>query len=273
MELPPPPPTTAKELIALHGAAIGSCPAILENVDLQIKPGSRLLLMGRNGSGRSALLSALAGKLKCSIGTRTVGERWLQLLHWDQSARDLPAEEDETPTDFILRLAGSSAAGEESTVLAMLNDVGIDRFAARRPVGCLSSGERTLTALTALCFAPKHLLLLDEPFAFLGAAAVERLAEALSPARWQGTLVYTTTSRAAAESLQPSCFAVVGKGRVVLHDRPPCDADWRAVHEAEIEEAVHASREDEHQDEAAGATKEAKRQKVAGSSPVRQVEQ
>ena len=50
-------------------------------------------------------------------------------------------------------------------------------------------------------------------------------------------------------------------------------ATWRAVHEAEIEEAVHASREDEHQDEAAGATKEAKRQKVAGSSPVRQVEQ
>ena len=222
--------------------------------------------MGRNGSGRSVLFfprlqassSAPSGRApsvsdgySCCTGiSRLAICRLKRTKRRRISSCALPAA--------VLQ-------AKSLTVLAMLNDVGIDRFAARRPVGCLSSGERTLTALTALCFAPKHLLLLDEPFAFLGAAAVERLAEALSPARWPGTLVYTTSSRAAAESLQPSCFAIVGKGRVVLHDRPPCDADWRAVHEAEIEEAVHASREDEHQDhEAAGATNEAKRQKVDG---------
>ena len=257
MELPPPPPTSTDHLLELQGAQFHD-PATLSAVTIAIKPGSRTLLLGRNGSGsasashallfvyshyiplpqidsrqhctafaESTLLAGLAGKLPLSAGTRVVGERWLQVLHWDSSQRDACDAEDETPLEFVMRLASGSA--DESQVLALLDGIGVDQFAARRPIGCLSSGERTMTALTALCIAPKHLLLLDEPHAFLGAAAVRVLAEALSPERWPGTLVCACSSRAAAEALRPTQVAMLLDGRVVLKERPPCEEDWAAL--------------------------------------------
>lgn len=172
----------------------------------------------------STLLAGLAGKLPLSAGSLTLGERWLQSLHWDSSHRDACDAEDETPLDFVLRLACGSV--DESRVLALLDGIGVDRFAARRPIGCLSSGERTLTALTALCIAPKHLLLLDEPHAFLGAAAVQVLADALSPERWPGSLVFACSSRPAAEAFRPTQVALITDGRVIMKERPPCEEDW-----------------------------------------------
>ena len=197
-------------------------------MNLAISRGDRILLLGANGSGKSTLLAGLAGKIEAVAGSREKGERWLQMLHWEQAARDACDPEDETPLEFVTRLSGGST--DVSTVLAMLDGVGVDRFAARRPCGCLSSGERTLTALSALCVAPKHILLLDEPTAFLGATAVQAFAEALSPERWPGgTLVFTASNRAAAEMLRPTHTAMISGGHVVLHERPPCDADWAAL--------------------------------------------
>ena len=181
-------------------------------------------MLGATGSGKSLLLEALVGKLPLVAGKRVVGERWLQMLHWDQSARAACDLEDETPVDFVTRLTGGGA--DDDAILSLLDGVGVDRFAARRPVGCLSSGERTMTALCALGAAPKHLLVLDEPMAFLGTAAVETIAAALSPERWPGAILYTASSRAAAEALKPTHLAVVAGGRVTVHDRPPEPEDW-----------------------------------------------
>jgi ABC-type transport system involved in cytochrome c biogenesis ATPase subunit len=224
MELPPPPTPAPDPLVALQGATLGfhpHDPPVLIDVHLALRPGMRLLVLGPTGAGKSLLLRALAGHVAPSCGSRTAG-RWVQLLHWDTSSREAVDGDGESPLDLMTRLVGGDAAD----ALAQLDALGIDRFAARRPCVCLSSGERTLVALAPLAAAPKHLLLLDEPAMFLGRAAFTAVADALAPARWPGALVFTSSSRELCDALEPTHVVRIVDGKVHSLSRPPRDEDF-----------------------------------------------
>jgi len=225
MEMPPPPPAPP-ELVALHDATLSASndpdtSPVLDAVTLSLRPGMRLLLIGPTGAGKSTLMRALSGAIRPRSGQR-FGARWLQQLSWDQTSREALNSDEDTPLNFLGRLLG----GDEVDVLSLLDTLGIDRFAAARPCCCLSSGERTLVTLAALTHAPKHLILLDEPAAYLGPAALETLALTLGPDKWPGSLVFATGSRYLCTALQPTHTAIVWGGAVRLLERPPMDADF-----------------------------------------------
>ena len=214
---PPPPPPAGGTLVALDScsfAYVPDEPAAL-SVTLAIQSGMRVLVDGVTGAGKSLLLRALAGRLRPCTGTRSTG-RFVQLLYWDDSLRTSDLEDVETPLEFVVRLGG----GDDAACAEVLSSIGIDHFAARRPCSSLSSGERTLLTIAALAVAPKHLLLLDEPAAFLGRAAIDTLAEALAPERWPGALVFASSSPHLREALRPTHVAIVHGGRVELHECP-----------------------------------------------------
>lgn len=205
--------------------AVENDTVILRRVSMAVTHGMRLLLLGPNGCGKTLLLRALAGRTPPQLpaGSRRA-MRWLQLLLWEaQSSRTGLDAEDESPIDLVQRMSG----GDAEDTAALLDEVGIDKWAARRPCSCLSSGERTLAALAGLACKPVSLLLLDEPTAFLGAAAIDEVAAALSPERWPGTLVFTSHSRRMCEALRPTHVAHLdGEGGIDLFERPPRDDDF-----------------------------------------------
>ena len=210
---PPPPPPAGGTLVALDAcsfAYVPDGPAAL-SVTLAIQSGMRVLVDGVTGAGKSLLLRALAGRLRPCTGTRSTG-RFVQLLYWEDSLRSSDLADVETPLEFVVRLGG----GDDAACAEVLSSIGIDHFAARRPCSSLSSGERTLLTIAALAVAPKHLLLLDEPAAFLGRAAIDMLAEALDPERWPGALVFASSSPHLREALRPTHVAIVHGGRVEL---------------------------------------------------------
>ena len=227
--------------MALRDAAVGhGDTASLTNVTLAVQRGMRLLVVGANGSGKSTLLATLAGKRPPLAGSRQ-SMRWLQCLHWDAACRDAADAEEESPLEFVLRLADGGV--ETSEALALLDSVGIDRFASRRPCGCLSSGERTRLAQCSIALAPKHLLVLDEPAAFLASPAVESLSAALAPEAWGGALVVATHSRAAALAFRATHTAILRGGGVSLHPGTAVDADWQALLEPEDGKAASEAAE------------------------------
>ena len=169
-------------------------------VDLDLEPGTRLLVAGPNGGGKSTLLALLGRQLELSGGRYTVD---------GTDVRDLPVEEvralvavvDDEPHVFAstlrenLRLAlpiDDSESGDAELVTG-LRRAGLGGWLGGLPDGLdtrlgsggrgLSGGERARLAVARALLSGRPVLLLDEPVAHLDhATATAVLADVLGGA-------------------------------------------------------------------------------------------
>lgn len=162
--------------------------AVVEEVDLQIRPGEVVALFGRNGSGRSTLLEGLAGLHRCQGGLRLGGKD----LVADDAPRRFRAGVVLCPDDRglfpTMSVADNLRVGALQTPRASRAHR-IDEVLARFPLfaargrqqaGSLSGGEQRLLAICRCLVAGPRLLLLDEPTAGLAPANMDLLAAALT---------------------------------------------------------------------------------------------
>ena len=183
--LPSSPILALSDLRVLRGGV-----TILQNVSWEVAPGQHWVLLGANGSGKSSLLSALAGYLPptsgaCSVLGQHFGESdWrdlrahlgivsaalASLMHPEEPA----ARTVLTGRDGSIDLWGPVSKAERTEALLWLDKVEAQDL-ADRPWGVLSQGERQRVLIArALIRAPK-LLILDEPCAGLDPVAREAL--------------------------------------------------------------------------------------------------
>ncbi|MER5933305.1 ATP-binding cassette domain-containing protein [Streptomyces sp. NPDC002054] len=154
---------------------------ILRGIDLTIRPGETIALMGRNGAGKSTLLATLVGMLEPASGSLTVGgvtphrtapaEMVRRVGLVPQEPRDLlyadtvGAECEAADAD-----AGAAPGTCRELVTALLPDVPDDTHPRD-----LSEGQRLALALALVLTGKPALLLLDEPTRGLDYAAKARL--------------------------------------------------------------------------------------------------
>ena len=155
-------------------AAWGDLP-LLDDADLSIEPGERVGLIGRNGTGKSTLLSILAGHTHLDDGELRVQDG-LRVLYVEQEPV-LP-EAANVKESLILRgkLDKIEDEREHWRRLAKLDEC-LMKFELdpERSVARVSGGERKRAAL-ALAFALEpDLLLLDEPTNHLDIVAITTL--------------------------------------------------------------------------------------------------
>jgi len=153
------PEKSSDPLIRLDEASLGyGATEVLKNVDIQLRPGSRLGLLGRNGAGKSTLLRSLTGELPLLGGARRCGEH-LRIGYFHQQqleALDLEA----SPALHLQRLAPQARAQE---VMDFLGGFDFRGEAVNAPVAPLSGGEKARLALAMLVWLRPNLLILDEP--------------------------------------------------------------------------------------------------------------
>jgi len=147
---------------------------VLDGLDLAIRPGEFVALLGRSGSGKSTLLRTLAGLDPAPSGiftvpsARTVVFQEPRLLPWKRVWRNVT---------LGLRVADPRAKAE-----AALGEVGLSHRLNAWPL-TLSGGEAQRAALARALVREPDLLLLDEPFAALDALTRLRMQE-LVTALW-----------------------------------------------------------------------------------------
>jgi sulfonate transport system ATP-binding protein len=133
---------------------------VLQGLDLAIRPGEFVALLGRSGSGKSTLLRTLAGLDPAPPGTLRVPTAKSVVF---QEPRLLPWKRVWKNVTLGLRTANPRARAE-----AALEEVGLGHRLNAWPL-TLSGGEAQRAALARALVREPALLLLDEPFAALDA--------------------------------------------------------------------------------------------------------
>jgi sulfonate transport system ATP-binding protein len=152
--------SAGESVVAVRGArrSFGD-KVVLAGVDLEIRQGEFVALLGRSGSGKSTLLRGLAGLDREFEGTFDVPARRAVVF---QDPRLLPWKR--VLANVTLGL--SRSAREQGR--AVLADVGLDGHETAWPI-TLSGGEAQRVALARALVREPELLLLDEPFGALDA--------------------------------------------------------------------------------------------------------
>ncbi|MBT9597484.1 MAG: ATP-binding cassette domain-containing protein [Vitreoscilla sp.] len=214
------PPLVATPLVTLAAAGVRfGAVAALRGVDLELRRGDRLALVGANGSGKTTLLRLLhglvpAGSGRCEHhalapeGRAPVAAMLFQrpfLLHL--SAR--------RNVSLALWLRGVGREARADLTRQALRRVGLEAL-AERPARALSGGQQQRLAMARAWALRPDILFLDEPTASLDPSAkreVETLIEAFAA---EGvTIVFSTHNLGQAKRLATRVAYLEG-GRLVV---------------------------------------------------------
>src|SRR3954465_11336463 len=162
---------------------------LIDQSSVQITPGSRVGMVGRNGTGKSTLFKVIRGELAAEHGTVTLPPRWrvgslaqeapngpeslISVVLRADLDRDALLTEADSATDphriaeIQTRLVDIDAHSAPSRAAAILSGLGFSATDQLRPCAEFSGGWRRRVALAATLFAAPDLLLLDEPTNYL----------------------------------------------------------------------------------------------------------
>ena len=204
-------PKLSDPLLVLNDAAIGYVEKVLlNNVRLNLHPGSRIGLLGANGAGKSTLIKTLLGELPLVSGERVQGEH-LRIGYFAQhqlEALDLDA----SPALHLQRLTPTATEQAIRNYLGGFNFHGDNALAPVRP---FSGGEKARLALAIVAWQRPNQVLMDEPTNHLDLDMRHALTMALQ--EFNGAMIIVSHDR----HLLRNCvdeFWLVADGRISTYD-------------------------------------------------------
>ncbi|WP_035351284.1 ABC-F family ATP-binding cassette domain-containing protein [Edaphobacter aggregans] len=194
---------------------------IVEHLNFLIANGTRVGLVGPNGSGKTTILRLLTGELQPSAGNTNKASS-LRIVYFSQTR--------ELPEGVTLRRA---LAPDSDSVVYQDRVVHVASYAQKflftseqlnQPVERLSGGERARVLIARLMLEPADILLLDEPTNDLDIATLEVLEESLL--EYKGALVLVTHDRYMLDRVSTTVLGLDGKGNAATFADYPQWEQW-----------------------------------------------
>lgn len=167
---------------------------VLNNLDLVVEKGERLVVVGCNGSGKTTLLRILAGEDQSFSGSIKLGAG-VAVGYFSQDSAEKIAGNTKV-LDFIEKDAPLELIPKLRDMLGAFLFRGDDVF---KTLDVLSGGEKSRLALLQLLLRPVNLLILDEPTNHLDLHSKDVLLNALKD--FGGTVVFVSHDRGFIEDL------------------------------------------------------------------------
>ncbi|MFV0283308.1 MAG: ABC-F family ATP-binding cassette domain-containing protein [Castellaniella sp.] len=237
----PEPLQTPDVLLTLEDAALGypaieaGAPrAILEEVGLMVRGGSRIGILGVNGAGKSTLVKTLARELRPLAGGYHPA-KGLEIGYFAQQQLDV-LDPELSPLQHFVRIAPDT---REQELRNMLGGFGFGGDMVSQPVAPFSGGEKARLALALIVWRKPNLLLLDEPSNHLDVDTREALARAL--AEFPGSVLLVSHDRHLLRTTVDS-FWIVADGRVQPFDGDLEDyRDWLQQRQAQRNQSARTA--------------------------------
>lgn len=225
----------------------------LDGVDLAIRAGESVAIIGANGSGKTTLARQLAGLLRPTRGrvllagedatTRRVADLAASVgVCFQDPDRQIFARSVSGEVEFGPRQLGFSAERRERAVAAALEAVGLGEAVATHPHD-LGEARRKLLAIASVLAMETPVLVLDEPTVGLDARGMERVQRLIAVVHEAGRTVVGISHdlRFVAEAFDR--VVVLAAGRIRLDGTPAevfAEAAWSRLRTAGLEPPLAA---------------------------------
>ncbi|KIZ16227.1 ATP-binding cassette domain-containing protein [Streptomyces natalensis] len=192
---------SAPPLLALHGIfkRFGAVQA-LQDVELEIRAGQVVALVGDNGAGKSTLVKVIAGVAPADAGMIEWDGRPVHITRpHDARNMGIAAVYQDLALCDNLDVVGNLFLGREIHRAGVLDEVEMERVTlelldtlairmpgVRRPVASLSGGQRQTVAISRSLLGAPRLVLLDEPTASLGIEQTSQVLDMVDQLRERG---------------------------------------------------------------------------------------
>lgn len=211
---------------------------VLQNLDLVLENGERLVVAGHNGAGKSTLLRIIAGVDSDFSGEVKLGSG-VKIGYFSQdnaetlkgSASVLETVESEAPLELIPKIRDMLGA-----FLFRGDDV-------HKSLDVLSGGEKARVALLKLLLRPVNFLILDEPTNHLDMHSKDVLLDALKD--FGGTVIFVSHDRGFIENLstrvlelKPGQFRLFPGDYKYYMERLECEANGEFSQNDELKSAA-----------------------------------
>ena len=192
----PPAPHSGKLVLRLNGItkSYDGKRNVLDNLDLTVENGERLVVAGRNGAGKSTLLRILSGE-DSSFSGEIIPGAGVKIGYFSQDNAET-IKGSESILDYVEARAPFDLIPKLRDMLGAFLFRGDDVY---KSLDVLSGGEKSRIALLLLLLSPNNLLILDEPTNHLDMHSKDVLLDALKD--FGGTVIFVSHDRGFIEGL------------------------------------------------------------------------
>lgn len=184
---------------------------VLDDFSLLVKPGDRIGIIGRNGTGKSTLLNILAGKIPLDSGDRIIGQT-VKVAYYTQESEDM--DENKRMIEYLKETAEVVHTSDGKTISAaqMLERFLFPSSTHGTPIRKLSGGEKRRLYLLKILLSEPNVLLLDEPTNDLDTQTLTVLEDYLDD--FAGVVITVSHDRYFLDKVAEQLLILEGGGRV-----------------------------------------------------------
>lgn len=184
---------------------------ILDHFDLLVKPGDRIGIIGRNGTGKSTLLNILAGRIPLDSGKRIIGQT-VKIAYYTQESEDM--DENKRMIEYLKETAEVVETSDGKTISAaqMLERFLFPAYSHGTPIRKLSGGEKRRLYLLKILMSEPNVLLLDEPTNNLDTQTLTVLEDYLED--FPGVVITVSHDRYFLDKVAEQLLVLKGEGKI-----------------------------------------------------------